>query len=41
LNYVLEYWRAIEAGRVVVSKKVAQQYERLAREIEGPGRYVF
>lgn len=41
MNYVLEYWRAIETGWVVVSKKVAQQYERLAREIEGPGRYVF
>jgi phage terminase large subunit-like protein len=40
-NYVLKYWQAIEAGDVIVSKRVRQQYERLAREIESPGRYVF
>jgi len=41
LNYVLEYWQAIEAGQVVVSRRVRQIYERLTREIENPGRYVF
>jgi len=41
LNYVLEYWQAIETGQVVVSRRVRQIYERLTREIESPGRYVF
>jgi len=41
LNYVLEYWEAIKAGRVTVSKRVYKQYERLAGEVEGQGRYVF
>ena len=41
LNYVLEYWEAIKAGRVTVSRRVYKQYERLAGEIEGQGRYVF
>ena len=41
MNYVLEYWQAIEAGQVVVSRRVRQIYERLTREIENPGRYVF
>ena len=41
MNYVLENWRAIEAGDVVVSKRVRQQYERLAADIGSPGRYVF
>lgn len=40
-NYVLAYWQAIEAGDVVVSKRVRQQYERLAQEIASPGRYIF
>ena len=36
MNYVLEYWRAIESGKVVTSRRVRAVYERLAREIENP-----
>ncbi|CAB3391637.1 terminase large subunit [Kyrpidia spormannii] len=41
MNPVLEYWNAIEKGDVVVSKRVHKQYQRLAEEIQNPGRYVF
>ena len=36
MNYVLEYWEAIESGKVVVSRRVRAVYERLAREIREP-----
>lgn len=35
-NYVLEYWREIESGREIVSKRVRQLYGQLARRIEAP-----
>lgn len=41
MNHVLAYWQEIEAGRVTVSKRVRRQYEKLANEIENPGKYVF
>lgn len=41
MNPVLEYWNAIEKGDVVVSKRVHKQYQRLAEEIQNPGRYIF
>lgn len=41
MNHVLEYWQAISQKRITVSRRVCQQYERLAQEIQNPGRYVF
>lgn len=41
MNYVLEYWEAIESGKVLVSKRVYKQYKRLAEEIKNPGKYIF
>ncbi len=41
MNYVLEYWKAIESGKVLVSKRVYKQYKRLAEEIKNPGKYIF
>jgi len=38
VNYVLEYWREIKKGSVVVSKRVRAVYSRLAREIEHPAK---
>lgn len=38
MNYVLEYWREIKKGSVVVSKRVRNVYSRLAREIEHPAK---
>lgn len=36
MNYVLEYWRAIEEGRIVTSRRVRKVYGALAREILDP-----
>lgn len=41
MNYVLEYWNAIEAGNVIVSKRVYKQYKRLVDEINTPDKYIF
>src|SRR5690554_2681522 len=41
MNYVLEYWDGIQTGKYIVSKRVYRQYERLAKEINNPGRYIF
>lgn len=38
MNYVLEYWREIKKGSVVVSERVRAVYSRLAREIEHPAK---
>lgn len=36
MNYVLEYWAAIESGEVMVSRRVRNVYRRLAQEINNP-----
>lgn len=36
MNYILAYWKAIEGGRVTVSRRVRAVYGRLAREIREP-----
>lgn len=41
MNWVLEYWKAIEGGKITVSKRVYRQYKKLVEEIENPGRYIF
>ncbi|PEW67194.1 terminase [Bacillus cereus] len=41
MNYVLEYWNDIEAGKVIVSKRVYRQYKRLVDEINTSDKYVF
>lgn len=42
MNYVAEYWQAIQNGSVTVSTRVKKMYERLVSEIENPtGDYVF
>jgi len=41
MNYILEYWGAIESGKVLVSKRVYKQYKKLVEEIKNPGRYIF
>ncbi|HDR3902071.1 TPA: terminase large subunit [Bacillus cereus] len=41
MNYVLEYWNAIEEGKVIASKRVYRQYKRLVDEINTPDKYIF
>lgn len=41
MNYILQYLEAIRSGKVITSKRVRNIYERLAAEIEHPGRYIF
>ena len=41
MNYVLEYWEAIESGKVLVSKRVYKQYKKLVEEIKNPDKYIF
>ncbi|CCW05909.1 terminase large subunit [Bacillus thuringiensis] len=41
MNYVLDYWNAIEAGKVIVSKRVYRQYKRLVDEINNSDKYIF
>lgn len=36
MNYVLAYWKEIESGKVVTSRRVRAVYGRLAREITEP-----
>lgn len=36
MNYILEYWRQIESGKIITSKRVKAVYGKLAREIEAP-----
>lgn len=43
-NYIVEYWREIESGRVLVSQKVKKVYSKLVQEIESPdpkSKYIF
>lgn len=41
MNYILQYWEAIESGKVLVSKRVRKQYQKLVDEIRNPGKYLF
>ncbi len=42
VNYILDYWGAIQGGKVTVSKRVYKTYERLVSDIESQaGSYVF
>lgn len=42
MNYILEYYKAIEDGRLVVSKRVKKQYAKLVDAIRNPqGVYIF
>ena len=42
MNYIAEYWRAIESGGVIVSERVKKQYKKLAeRTGKTDGKYIF
>ena len=42
MNYILQYWHEIEAGNVVVSKRLRRQYEKIVDDIAKPkGGYIF
>ena len=41
MNYVIEYFESIKAGKYVVSNRVYKQYEKLVHEINNPDQYIF
>ena len=41
MNYVIEYFESIKAGKYVVSNRVYKQYEKLVHEINNPDKYIF
>lgn len=42
INYILAYWAEIESGRLLVSKRIRQQFEKLVRQLKKPYKdYVF
>ena len=42
MNYILEYWNAIQTGAVAVSNRVKKQYGKLVSDIESPqGGFIF
>lgn len=42
MNYILEYWNAIQAGTVTVSKRVKKIYQKLAADLDASdSEYIF
>ena len=41
MNYILAYYNLIKSKKIVVSKKVKLQYNKLVYDIENPGKYHF
>lgn len=41
MNYIVEYFEAINTGKCVVSKRVYKQYEKLVNDINNPDKYIF
>lgn len=41
MNYIIEYFNKIKAGKCIVSKRVYKQYEKLVNDINNPGKYIF
>jgi phage terminase large subunit-like protein len=41
MNYILDYWAGIQAGKFIVSKRVYRQYQKLVNEIQNPGQFIF
>lgn len=40
-NPILEYWRKISAGEIVVGKKIRTLYKKLAEDVENPGEWFY
>ena len=40
-NYILQYYRAIQSGKIVVCEKVQRVYEKLAADCKTKGKYHF
>lgn len=41
INYILAYYNLIKSKKVIVSKKIIMQYEKLIYDINNPGEYHF
>src|SRR5699024_344890 len=41
MNYIQEYFKQMKDKKIVVSKRIYKQYERLVNEIDSPGQYIF
>ena len=40
-NYILEYWQEMKEGRVIVSKRIYKQYEKLIEDMNYHPKYVY
>lgn len=40
-NYITEYWEKIQSGEIVVNAHIKTLYERIVRDLNNPGEYVF
>ena len=41
INPILEYWRQISAGEIVVGDKIRKLYKKLAYDVEHPGEWFY
>lgn len=41
MNYIREYWDEIRKGRVIVSKRIYKQYQKLIKDLEDNSKYIF
>ena len=41
MNYIKEYFKKLEAGEIVTSKRVYKEYKKLVHDIDNPGAFVF
>lgn len=41
MNYIKEYFKKLETGEIVTSKRVYKEYKKLVHDIDNPGAFVF
>ena len=41
MNYIEAYYNLIKSKKIIVSKKIENQYEKLINDIKNPGKYHF
>ena len=41
MNYITTYYNLIKSGKILVSKKILKQYEKIIYDLNNPGKYHF
>ena len=41
MNYIVAYYNLIQSKKIIVSKKIKTQFEKLIHDIDNPGEYFF